>query len=100
MNSSNFTGWIRYRISGRGGSDRDRWVFAPGTDEMSVDEIQDYITHTHEQWAAHADRVSFECWRGEVPAKEVIQRQIGAQQGQIEYLNSTLRTLHEQLSKS
>jgi hypothetical protein len=102
MSKANLTGWTRYHICGRGGGgfDRDRWVFCPGTDELSVDEIQDYIIHTQEQWAAHADRVSFECFVGEVPSKEIIYSNIRVKQRDAEFLNSNLHTLREQLSEA
>lgn len=76
MSTSKRTGWVRYRIYGRGGSGAkvDHWVYIPGYDDPNEEEeTREYIVNNYESWAIHAEQYHIDWHYGEIPPREKIQ---------------------------
>ena len=92
------TGWIRYCIHSRGSRSEDRWFFEPGMAALESDEVADHIVRTRETWAIHAEWYRVDYHTGEIPAADVIQKCLAGRRRGIDYANSEIATLEQQLS--
>lgn len=91
-----FTGWIRYRVASRGSSGTYTWIYAPGWDEQSDQEIADYIIDSHESWARHAEYCRVEWHVGELPPAKTIQAHIAGRERSKVVLDEEIKTLQQQ----
>lgn len=79
MSAITRTGWVRYRIYGRGGSgaDTDHWVYIPGYDDPGNEtETKDYIIEQYESWAVHAEQYHIDWHYGEIPPPAKVKAEI------------------------
>jgi hypothetical protein len=95
------TGWVRYRIYGRGGSgaDKDHWIYIPGYDDPEQEEdTREYIVHNHESWAIHAEVYHLDWFYGELPPPERIKAAIKGKRLSRKYLLEEMKLLKAQLA--
>jgi hypothetical protein len=93
------TGWIRYRIAGRGGGgwDVDRWYFSQGIEELSADERRESIVTECHSWALYAEHYTFREWIGEMPPADVLQGKLEALDREKSYIDEERKTISRQL---
>lgn len=94
------TGWVRYRIYGRGGSgaDKDHWVYIPGYDDPEQEEeTREEIINTFERWAIHAEQYHLDWFYGELPPAIRIKNAIKGKRHSRKLLMEEIKHLESQL---
>lgn len=93
------TGWVRYRIAGRGqGLNEWRYLYMPGWEDEGAEDLRGHIIHRHENWALYAESYLWELERNVKPPADVLRKKIASLRTSIRVSREEVATLSEQLS--
>jgi len=92
------TGWLYYKVDGRGGGGKWTWHWAPSIAHPAVtdEEIHEYLIEHVETWARHAERATTTFERGLLPPPERITKRVESLRAEYTYILDQIRTLEKQ----
>lgn len=94
------TGWVKYRIAGRGqGLKEWHYLYMPGWEGEGDDDFREHIIRQTESWAVYAESYLWELERNVKPPADVIRKKIAGLKSRIRVAREEVETLTAQLPR-